>query len=450
MPDGGHRCTEDTLRDLAEVVASPATELPGLLSRLLAEFVPHDALLLLSASATGGHVSSVGDRDFADSLSLLDLDEYRRSLGPNSSRLTILVVAGASVPTLQLVSGNGALLIMARPFHGEDVGESGPTGRAARIERAAQVWNVVALRVQDLADAAPPGYLQLARESSGERMDALAELADEYSTTLASVLAALRSASLGDRAARLTATSIAANGISRLRKASSRVRTVTEEPVTTAFNRLREDIGPFTRHREIDVQFVEPPEDGRPLPSEVAHGARAVVRGSIMALVDRPDVRRVRVKWDCDGSNLLVEMRDDGSGEPTPSDGTQFELVRHRVQALGGTLVVHATPGWGTEMAITIPLDPPHLVTSGHPLAAALGPREIEVLHGIAAGHRNRDIATDLRISENTVKFHISSIYRKIGMHTRAEAAGFYLALARPQGASTERVYSARPAPRAT
>lgn len=447
MPDGGHRCTEDTLRDLAEVVASPVTELPNLLSRLLAEFVPHDALLLLSASATGGHVSSAGDREFAESLSLLDLDEHRRSLGPNSSRLTDLLVAGKSLPSLQLVSGNGALVIMANPFHGEELDDSGPTGRGARIERAAQVWNVVALRVQDLADAAPPDYLQLARESSGERMDALAELADEYSTTLASLLAALRSTSLGDRAARLTATSIAANGISRLRRASARIRTVTEEPVTTAFNRLREDIRPFTRHRDIDVQFVEPPEDGRPLPSEVAQGARAVVRGSILALVDRSDVRRVRVKWDCDGSNLLVEMRDDGSGEPT-SDGTQFELVRRRVGALGGTLVVHATPGWGTEMAITIPLDPPHLLTSGHPLAATLRPREIDVLQGIAAGHRNRDIATDLRISQNTVKFHISSIYRKIGVHTRAEAAGFYLALARPQGSPPELMHSARPAPR--
>lgn len=192
MPDGGHRCTEDTLRDLAEVVASPVTELPHLLSRLLVEFVPHDALLLLSASATGGHVSSTGDREFTESLSLLDLDEHRRSLGPNTSRLTDLMVAGQSLPALQLVSGNGALAIMAHPFRGEDFDDPGAAGRVARIERAAQVWNVVALRVQDLADAASPGYLQLARESSGECMDALAELADEYSTTLASLLAALR------------------------------------------------------------------------------------------------------------------------------------------------------------------------------------------------------------------------------------------------------------------
>ena len=99
-----------------------------------------------------------------------------------------------------------------------------------------------------------------------------------------------------------------------LRTASDRVRTFTEEPVTTAFERLRDDLRPLVRYRDIDVQFVEPPVDGRALPSEIAHGARAVVRGSILALVDRHDVSRVRVQWDCDGTNLLINVRDDGPG----------------------------------------------------------------------------------------------------------------------------------------
>jgi len=426
MPDGGHRCTEDTLRDLAEVVAAPAQTLPVLLSQLLAVFVPHDALVLLSADTSGGHRSGVGDDAFIAGVSFLDLDELRRTLAPGSARLADLDIAGEAVSTLQLLSGNGALLVMARPG-----------GGAAQAASVAQIWNVIALRVQELADAAPPGYLQLARESSGERMDALAELADDYSTTLASVLAALRSSSLGDRAARMTAIGLAAAGMAHLRTASDRVRTVTEEPVTSAFRRLREDLRPLTRYRDIEVQFVEPPVDGRALPSEVAHGARALVRGSILALIDQPEVGRVRVKWDCDGTSLLIEMRDDGRGEPA-SDSTQFEFVRRRVHALGGRLAMRATPGWGTEMSIAIPLDPPHPSAAGLPLAGALRPREIQVLQQVAAGRRNRDVAADLRISENTVKFHVASIYRKLGVHSRAEATAFYLSLEGAAGSSAD------------
>src|SRR5690606_39341712 len=123
-----------------------------------------------------------------------------------------------------------------------------------------------------------------------------------------------------------SAPGLAAEGLVHLRTASDRVRTFTEEPVTTAFQRLREDLRPLVRYRDLDVQFIEPPVDGRPLPSEVAHGARAVVRGSILALVDRPEVSRVRVQWNCDGVNLLIDMRDDGAGE-VPEGSVQLQLV---------------------------------------------------------------------------------------------------------------------------
>ncbi|UUT34916.1 helix-turn-helix transcriptional regulator [Microbacterium elymi] len=232
-----------------------------------------------------------------------------------------------------------------------------------------------------------------------------------------------RSADLDDRSARTTATGIAAQGMVHLRTASDRVRTFTEEPVTTAFERLRDDLRPLVRYRDLDVQFVEPPVDGRPLPSEVAHGARAVVRGSILALVDRPEVGRVRVQWDCDGTNLLIGMRDDGPGDMTDAS-TQLQLVRQRVHALNGRLTIEATPGWGTEMAIVIPLDPPHVGSAA--AAWELRPRELEVLQLLATGRRNRAIAEELGISENTVKFHVAGIYRKLGVSSRAEAAAVF------------------------
>jgi DNA-binding CsgD family transcriptional regulator len=59
-----------------------------------------------------------------------------------------------------------------------------------------------------------------------------------------------------------------------------------------------------------------------------------------------------------------------------------------------------------------------------------LGGRELEVLQLLAAGQRNRAIAAMLHVSENTVKFHLRNIYRKLGATSRTEA----IALAHSNG----------------
>lgn len=51
-----------------------------------------------------------------------------------------------------------------------------------------------------------------------------------------------------------------------------------------------------------------------------------------------------------------------------------------------------------------------------------LTPREMEVLTLLADGFANKQIALQLEISEHTVKFHVSSIYTKMGVTNRAEA----------------------------
>ncbi len=51
-----------------------------------------------------------------------------------------------------------------------------------------------------------------------------------------------------------------------------------------------------------------------------------------------------------------------------------------------------------------------------------LTPRELEVLALLARGHKNAEIAEKLFITERTVKFHVSSLMRKLGAENRTEA----------------------------
>ena len=51
-----------------------------------------------------------------------------------------------------------------------------------------------------------------------------------------------------------------------------------------------------------------------------------------------------------------------------------------------------------------------------------LSPREIEVLGALGNGMTNKEVARLLGISPHTVKFHIESLFRKLGAASRAEA----------------------------
>ena len=252
-----------------------------------------------------------------------------------------------------------------------------------------------------------------------EHARALSDLVDRQALTLESLLATLRSTRLDDRAARTLATEIAASAMVEIRTETDQQRSLLLEPVVGAFARLRSDLRPLTRFGDLDVQFVEPPATGRALPGEVAHAARAIVRSAVLALVDAGRSSRVRIQWDCDGLNLLIGIRDDGAGELTVHDDS-LRPIAERVAALDGSLDVASTPGWGSDVAVTLPLDPPAEPGSLDE-SVALSPREREVLRLVASGARNRSIAQALGISENTVKFHVSNLLRKAGAATRAE-----------------------------
>jgi two-component system nitrate/nitrite response regulator NarL len=63
-----------------------------------------------------------------------------------------------------------------------------------------------------------------------------------------------------------------------------------------------------------------------------------------------------------------------------------------------------------------------------------LSPRQREILALVAQGHGNEEIAGELELSPNTVKFHIRAIYSRLGVRNRVEAANQYAQMTRGGG----------------
>jgi DNA-binding NarL/FixJ family response regulator len=64
---------------------------------------------------------------------------------------------------------------------------------------------------------------------------------------------------------------------------------------------------------------------------------------------------------------------------------------------------------------------------SPQPTPEELTPREIEVLELVAQGATNAEIAEQLTVTENTVKFHMKNILQKLHASNRAEVVAYAL-----------------------
>jgi DNA-binding NarL/FixJ family response regulator len=64
----------------------------------------------------------------------------------------------------------------------------------------------------------------------------------------------------------------------------------------------------------------------------------------------------------------------------------------------------------------------PERVATEHP---SLTERELEILQLVASGATNADIARQLWITQQTVKFHVSNVYRKLDVGNRTEACHY-------------------------
>jgi two-component system, NarL family, response regulator YdfI len=95
--------------------------------------------------------------------------------------------------------------------------------------------------------------------------------------------------------------------------------------------------------------------------------------------------------------------------------------------------ILAAIEAAASGLAVIAPQELETLLAAAPAMAAAapadspLTARELEVLRMLAEGAANKTIAWKLDISEHTVKFHVASIFGKLGAATRTEAVAIGL-----------------------
>jgi len=103
-----------------------------------------------------------------------------------------------------------------------------------------------------------------------------------------------------------------------------------------------------------------------------------------------------------------------------PADVNPEQLTKALETVASGLLVVHPS---GLQA-----LGPAENSANGYlESVEALTAREREVLHMLAQGLGNKEIAARLKISDHTVKFHVGSILGKLAASTRTEAVSIAL-----------------------
>ncbi|WP_010137921.1 response regulator [Oceanicola sp. S124] len=127
-----------------------------------------------------------------------------------------------------------------------------------------------------------------------------------------------------------------------------------------------------------------------------------------------PEATCVIATVSADDANVVAALAAGAQGyllkdHPAELLASQLRQISHGIPALSPVIARRIM----THFRNTGPVDS----------AARLTPRESDVLALIARGLRNAEVAQNLEIAETTVAGYIKTIYRKLGISSRAEAA---------------------------
>ncbi|HET7889787.1 MAG TPA: response regulator transcription factor [Bradyrhizobium sp.] len=174
--------------------------------------------------------------------------------------------------------------------------------------------------------------------------------------------------------------------------------------------------------------------------SEVANNIDLASRLRVAVQANDPHRRNVLCKIIVEAGHVVVDLRDEADivladGSRPPEGGRVIGLgigpgiaddrlsgalprdadarqIDAAIRAVAAGLIVRAPP----------PRDNGFAAMRENDGQALLTPRELEVLAALAEGLTNKAIARRLDISLHTVKFHVESLFRKLGARTRTEA----------------------------
>jgi signal transduction histidine kinase len=93
------------------------------------------------------------------------------------------------------------------------------------------------------------------------------------------------------------------------------------------------------------------------LPAAVEVAAYRITVEAMTNAVRHAGARLCRVRVEA-GSQLTIEVTDDGRGLPSPlRPGTGIESMRERAEELGGAVAIESRPGGGTRVLARLPLE---------------------------------------------------------------------------------------------
>lgn len=193
---------------------------------------------------------------------------------------------------------------------------------------------------------------------------------------------------------------------------------------------LRSTLGELLA-REPDLQIVALCPDGREaLIESLAHRPHVVLTDLRMPKVDgieltrqlkekSPDIAVVILTAFDDDDNLFAALKAGAIGYVL-KDASLEQIVHALHAATAGE--GYLSPGLVVRvMKEFTRID--QMARGQRKLFAQLTRREREVLELLAGGHRNKQIAAQLQLSEKTVRNHISTILGKLHVNDRTEAA---------------------------
>jgi len=176
---------------------------------------------------------------------------------------------------------------------------------------------------------------------------------------------------------------------------------------------------------EPDMEVLATAKDGAQLMDVVARRRPDVVVldlemgpvGGLQCLdmlrADHPAVRVLVLTAYSDGESMRAALEGGASGFALKTEPPQQTVASIRQVSRGQLVFPMAARRW----LLRAPAPEPSQPTD----------REMEILALVSEGLTNAQIAQRLRVSDNTVKFHLQNVYLKLGVRNRTEAATWYL-----------------------